>query len=134
MSLSYSQLAAGFEFPPGSFKLDTARVDVFLKATGDAGRLYLTENLTPPMAIAALAMSALSETISLPPGTIHVSQELQFIQPVNIGESLTSYARISRVQKRGAIHLISVDFDVRTSGGKTVLTGKTSFMLPQENP
>jgi len=132
MSQAYSQLAAGYEFPPGNFKLDAAKVSVFLKATADPGRLYHEAKLAPPMAIAALAMSALSNTISLPPGTIHVSQELSFIETVNLDESLTSYAKLSRTQKRGKIHLIAVDFDVRSQSQKTVLTGRTSFILPQE--
>ena len=131
MSQTYDQLAAGYEFPPGNFKLDAIRVAVFLKATGDPGRLY-HEAKAPPMAIAALAMSALFNTISLPPGTIHVSQELSFIEAVSIDEDLTSYAKLSRTQKRAKLHLITVDFDVRNQGQKTVLTGRTSFMLPQE--
>jgi acyl dehydratase len=131
MAKAYSELEAGYEFPPGSYTLDAARVALFLKAVEDSSYPYLENRIVPPMAVAALAMSSLSNTISLPPGSIHVSQEISFVEPVRPDENLTSHAKLSRTQKRGKLHLIAVDFDVRNQAGKTVLTGKTSFILPQ---
>lgn len=133
MALTYSQLEAGYEFPPGNYKLDAARVVLFLKAVEDSSRLYRNTGTVPPMAIAALAMTKLSETVSLPPGAVHVSQELNFVAAVSVGDSLTSYARLSRTQKRGKLHLLTVDFDVRNKDQKTVLTGRTSFIMPQSD-
>ncbi|MEK7354264.1 MAG: MaoC family dehydratase N-terminal domain-containing protein [Chloroflexota bacterium] len=131
MSETYSQLEAGYEFPPGSYMLDVSRVSLFLAAVEDKSYPYLENRLIPPMAVAALAMATLSNTISLPPGSIHVSQELSFVAAVSLDDSLTSYAKISRAQKRGKLHLISVDLNVRNQNQQTVLTGKTSFILPQ---
>ncbi|MBI2850840.1 MAG: MaoC family dehydratase N-terminal domain-containing protein [Chloroflexi bacterium] len=132
MAKAYSELEAGYEFPPGNYKLDAARVSLFLGAVGDASYPYLDNRLVPPMAVAALAMAALSNTVSLPAGAVHVSQELGFVEAVRPDENLTSYARLSRTQKRGKLHVIAIDFDVRSQAGKTVLTGKTSFILPQD--
>ena len=131
MADTYSQLAAGYEFPPGNYKLDASRVSLFLKATGDTSHLYQHNRLVPPMAVAALAMATLSNTISLPPGAIHVSQELSFVKTVSLGDNLTSYAKLSRTQKRGKLHLIMVDLNVRNQNEQTVLTGRTGFILPQ---
>lgn len=128
---TYSQLAAGYEFPPGNYRLEAERVSLFLKAVGDTSQLYHDSRLVPPMAVAALAMAKLSETVTFPAGSVHVSQELSFLAAVRVDDSLTSYARISRTQKRGTLHLITVGFDVRNQQQKTVLTGKTSFILPQ---
>jgi len=128
---TYSQLEAGYEFPPGNFVLDASRVSLFLEAVQDTSYPYRESRLIPPMAVAALAMSTLSNTISLPPGSIHVSQELGFVAAVSQDDTLTSYAKISRAQKRGKLHLISVDINVRNQDQQTVLTGKTSFILPQ---
>ena len=130
MAMAYSQLQAGYEFPPGSFRLDAATISQFLNAVDDASPLYRDGKLAPPMVVAALAMAALSNTISLPPGSIHVSQELSFLAAMHVDDSLISYAKISRAQKRGKLHVIAVDFDVRNQQQKTVLTGKTSFILP----
>jgi len=128
---TYSQLAAGYEFPPGNFRLDAEKVALFLKAVEDESYPYQDNTLVPPMAVAALAMATLSNTISLPPGSIHVSQELGFVAAVSQDDSLTSYAKISRAQKRGKLHLIAVDLNVRNQNQQIVLTGKTSFILPQ---
>ena len=127
---NYRQLEAGYEFPPGNFKLDASRVALFLEAVEDTSYPYRDTQLIPPMAVAALAMASLSNTISLPPGTIHVSQELGFVAAVSLDDSLASYARISRAQKRDKLHLIIVDIDVRNQHQQTVLTSKIGFILP----
>ncbi len=129
--IEYSQLEAGYEFLPSSYKLDFSIVATYLKAVGDTSGLYQDTGLVPPMVIAAYAMAALSESICLPPGTIHVSQEFEFIDTVSINDTLISYARVSRKQSRGKFHLLLVDLNVANQNQKAVLTGKTSFILPE---
>ena len=82
------------------------------------------------MAIAAAAMAALSRGLSLSPGAIHVAQEVEFASSVEVGETLTSYARVSRKQNRGRFHLLAIELDVCRGDGGTVLRGRTSFILP----
>ena len=129
--LEYSQLDAGYEFSPSSYKLDDSIVSTYLEAVEDTSRLYKEAGLVPPMVIAAYAMAALARGISLPPGTIHVSQGFEFIEPVNAGETLTSYAKVNRKQSRRKFNLLDVDINVLDKTRKTVLAGKTSFILPE---
>jgi len=129
--IEYSQLEAGYEFPPSSYKLDNSIVATYLKAVEDTSNLYQDAGLVPPMAIAAYAMAALSEGICLPPGTIHVSQEFEFINTANINDTFVSYARVSRKQRRGKFHLLVIDLNVSNQKQKAVLAGKTSFILPE---
>ena len=131
--VEYSQLEAGYEFPPSRYKLDYSSVAAYLRAVEDSSSLYQDTELVPPMAIAAYAMAALSESISLPSGTIHASQELEFIDTVDINDTLTSYARVSRQQSRGRFHLLTIDFNVFNQRQQAVLAGKTSFILPEQN-
>ena len=128
--VEYSQLEAGYEFPPSSYKLDSSMVAMYLKAVEDTSSLYQDTELVPPMAVAAYAMAALSESISLPSGTIHVSQELEFIDTVSIKDTITSYAKVSRKQSRSKFHLLIVELNVFNQRQKAVLAGKTSFILP----
>jgi len=128
--VEYKQLEAGYEFPPSSYKLDSSMVAMYLKAVEDTSSLYQDTELVPPMAVAAYAMAALSESISLPSGTIHVSQELEFIDTVSIKDTITSYAKVSRKQSRGKFYLLTVDLNVFNQRQKAVLAGKTSFILP----
>ena len=131
--IQYSQLEAGYEFSPSSYKLDASVVSTYLKAVEDTSRLYQDTKLVPPMAIAAYAMAALSKSISLPPGAIHVSQEFEFIDTVSVDDSLISYARVSRKQSRGKFHLLAIDLNVFNQNQKAVLAGKTSFILPEQD-
>jgi hypothetical protein len=129
--IEYSQLETGYQFPASSYQLDSSIVMAYLKAVEDASSLYQDTELVPPMAIAAYAMVALSENMYLPPGTIHVSQEFEFIGTVSTNDILVSNARVSRKQSRGKLHLLTVDLNVSDQRQKTVLVGKSSFILPE---
>jgi len=129
--IEYSQLEAGYEFSPSSYKLDSSIVATYLKAVEDTSGLYQDNILMPPMLIAAYAMASLSETICLPSGTIHVSQEFEFIGAASTHDTFISYARVNRKQSRGKFHLLIVNFNVVNQNQKTVLAGKTSFILPE---
>jgi len=131
--IDYSQIEVGFEFPPGNYKLNNSTVSAFLSAVENDSQIYKDTSLVPPMIVAARAFGTLSSIISLPPGSIHVSQELEFIGVVKAGENLTSYAKISRTQRRGKLHLLTVDLNVQNQDQETVLNGKTSFILPRRD-
>ena len=128
--IEYDKLTTGYEFAPASFKLDREMVTAYLKATEDKTGLYKESRIIPPMAIAALAMAALLTGLSLPPGTIHVSQELEFIDIANIGEPLTSYARVSRKVERGKLHMLTIGINVLGQKKTAVITGEFGFILP----
>lgn len=129
-NIQYHQLEPGYEFPPSSYSLDKPTVAIFLKAVEENNDLYQATTLVPPMAVTARAMAALSANISFPPGTIHVSQELDFTDTVNYGETLDCRARVLRKQERGGLRLMVIGIDVFKKDQKRVLSGKTSFVLP----
>lgn len=128
----FNQLEVGYEFPTKSYKLDAARVFDYLNAIEDSNQLYSDTKLVPPLAVAALAMTVLSTNLSLPPGAIHVSQEFEFLNGVSVEETLTSHAKVVRNKSRGKMHLFDVELNVFDKSQKTVLTGKTSFILPEQ--
>ncbi len=124
-------IEAGYEFPPASYKLDYSMVSAYLRAVGETNSLYQVTGLVPPMAVAAYAMTALSHSLSLPPGTIHVSQELEFMGTVSVGDTIVCNARVIRKQERGRLRLMTVGLDVLNQDGRKVLSGKTGFVLPE---
>ena len=126
--IEYTQLETGYEFAPSTYKLDAAVLSTYLKAVEDTSYLYQDTGLVPPVAIAAHSMAALSRSICLPPGTIHVSQEFEFTEAVRVDDTLTSYARVSRKWGRGKFHFLDIDLNVCNQNQRTVLTGKTSFI------
>lgn len=126
----YQDLKVGQEFPPAAFQVDSETVADYLKAVEEDNVIYQNTGLVPPMALAALSLKALINTISMPPGTIHVSQEFEFIAAANTRDTLISQAKVSRIQERGKLHLMTVDISVVNQEQKPVLAGKTSFVLP----
>jgi len=127
--VEYSQLSTGYEFPPASYRIDSSLVTDYLTAVEEADGLYQDTDIVPPMAVAAHAMTALSENLSIPSGSIHVSQEFTFLGVANTWDNLTSYARVTRKQERGRLRLLTIDFGVFNEKNDEVLAGRTSFIL-----
>jgi acyl dehydratase len=128
--IDYEKLATGYEFVPSVFSIDVKSVGKYLDAVDGEKSIYEKGNIVPPMSIAALAMTAMAEGLSMPPGAVHVSQDIQFLNTVGIDDELTSYARVNRVVKRGKIHMLSIGINVVDTKNNSVLTGETSFILP----
>ena len=128
--IEYFQLTVGFEFPPQSFTLDAGLVSLYLEATRDLSDLMRCEKLVPPMAVTAFAMKALSQSVTLPSGTIHVSQELNFLKIVKIDDVITCRSKVSRKVDRGGLRLMNIDINVTNQSAEIVLTGKVGFILP----
>jgi len=128
----YYHLTLGHEFPPQSYLLDSQTISNYLDAVKEFSDLFRGEGLVPPMAVAALAMAALSSSITLPPGTVHVSQELDFLGLVRVGDTITCQSKVSRKVDRGGMHLVSTDLTVFNQNKTRVLTGRVGFVLPNE--
>ena len=129
--IEYYQLTVGYEFAPRSYHLDSSMVSLYLEAVGEFSHLYRQDNLVPPMAVTAFAMSALSQAVIMPPGTIHVSQELDFLHPVRVGDTITCYSKVSRKVDRGGLRLMNTDITVLNQEQEKVLTGRVGFVLPE---
>jgi hypothetical protein len=127
----YYKLFVGFEFPPQSYKLDSSTISLYLEAVKESNDLYRSEGLVPPMAVTAFAMSALAGAVTMPPGTIHVSQELDFLKLVKVGDTITCYSTVSRKVDRGGLRLMNTDIKVLNQNDEKVLTGKVGFVLPE---
>jgi acyl dehydratase len=126
----YHQLFVGFEFPPQTYKLDSETVSAYLEAVKDTSEIYRGGNLVPPMAVTAFAMASLGSAVKMPPGTIHVSQELDFFKLVRVGDSITCHSKVSRKVDRGGLRLMNTDISVLNQNQEKVLTGRVGFVLP----
>lgn len=126
----YDQLSVGYEFPPQSYELDSTMVSDYLLAVGENNNLYHEEGLVPPLAVTAFAMAALSKGLVMPSGTIHVSQELEFLAYVHTGDIITCLSKVSRKTDRGGLRLMTTDIEVVNQLQEKVLTGKVGFVLP----
>jgi len=130
-AINFQDLTVGFEFIPKSYTLDQKMVADYLEATADSTGVMKNEPLVPPMAVTAFAMAALNNSLTVPSGTIHVSQELDFLNLVKIGDTITCRSVVSRKQDRAGMHIMNIDMTVTNQNQETVLTGKVGFILPE---
>ncbi|MBW1758592.1 MAG: MaoC family dehydratase N-terminal domain-containing protein, partial [Deltaproteobacteria bacterium] len=122
-------LEKGYEFPAVSFDLSDQWVDAYVASVEDEVVAALDGEFVPPMAIAALAIRALLEHSSLPPGSLHAGQELAFAAPVRRGETLTVAARIASRGERAGWVLMGVELHVARDG-VAVMTGRATLSFP----
>lgn len=125
------QLRTGFAFPSAVFIVDYPTTVNYRKAVEDASPVYQNSSCVPPMAIAALAMATMGKQMSLPDGSIHVTQDFAFHRTVSHGEKLISWAKVIRNVSRGKLHLLNVNIEVYNQLNEKVLTAETGFILPQ---
>ncbi|MFO8143808.1 MAG: MaoC family dehydratase [Dehalococcoidales bacterium] len=126
---SLKELPVGYQFPSISYELTEPLIIKYLDAVGEQ-RDFLKERVVPPLAIAACAMTALSESFSVPPGSIHASQELEFCRSVPLGERVSCSGKIAKRLERGRLNLISIEINAANQSGEIVLNGKATIAVP----
>jgi len=124
-NLSFAELSPGYEFPSFTYELDNAIINKYLKAVDSP----VCEHI-PPLAIAAYAMNSMTQSITLPPGSIHASQEFEFLQPVPIGAKITCRAKVVRKLVRSSMNMLVLDVSVFNEKDEKVQSGKTTIVLP----
>jgi acyl dehydratase len=122
-------LEKGHEFPPTEFELSAEWVDAYVAAVEDGAIASCGPDAVPPMAIAALSIRALLERAGLPPGAIHIGQELAFSRTVGRGQRLSVSARVASRGERAGWVLMGVDLSV-LAGQDAVMSGRAVVTFP----
>ncbi|MGC8819198.1 MAG: MaoC family dehydratase [Athalassotoga sp.] len=113
-------------------------VKEFAKITGDNNPLHLDEEFAKKtqfgkrIAHGMLVASLISKVLGRDfpgPGTVYVSQFIQFRKPVYIGEDVKIRIEVKdkKVEKRRLILNTTV-----MAGGRTVITGEAEVYLPEQ--
>ena len=116
----------------GQWTVTRDAVAAYLGATSDRDETYDELEAAPPLAIAAWALGALLEKLSLPTGAIHASQELEWSRPARMLERLHCTALPGQPTQRGELQFITVSFAVHGAHGDTVLRGKSTVIVQTE--
>jgi len=127
---SFEQLAVGYEFPPVTYQLSESAISKYVEAVGEQ-QDFLTSGTVPPLAIGAYAMNALSQSFSIPPGSIHASQEFEFLKVVPIGTTITCCGKIAQKVERGRLSLVVLEINGLNQDKEKVLTGKATVAIPR---
>ncbi len=131
--MRFSDLTTGYEFPPAPLALDAETVARYLAATGDDNDVYWRDGalyVVPPLAVAALSLRGMAESLALEPGSLHTGQELRFRRPVRVGERLTAQARVAASSKRRGMAILVVDVAVDDDMGEQAISGRMNLLVP----
>ena len=130
--IDYSKLETGQELSSQSLTLDAKAVEEYTAAVSDTSSPVARDgsSLVPPMAIAALALSAVINTLQIPGGTIHASQELGFGAAAPVGATLDCRATLAQNSVRRGWCFLVVNMEATSEGGDIVMEGKSTIMLP----
>ena len=127
--ISLEELAVGYEFPATNYELSKSLIARYLEAVGGQ-QYFLTSGVVPPLAIAAYAMTALSQSFSVPPGSIHASQEFEFLKLVPIGSTVSCGGKIVQKVQRGRLYLVVLEINALNQDKEKVLSGKATVAVP----
>ena len=130
--IDYSKLEVGQALTSESITLDADSVSAYTAAVDDSSSPKDAEGapLVPPMAIAALSLSAVINALQIPGGTIHASQELGFGMSVPVGDTLECTATLAQNSVRRDWRFLVVNMEASSAGGCVVMEGKSTIMLP----
>ena len=130
MPPSLDELPKGYQLPPFAFELSPAWVREYIAAVEDGAIGALDADMVPPMAVAALAVRSLLEGASLPPGAIHLGQDMSLLKAVRAGERLAVSAQVaSRGERQGWI-LMGIDLNVEDENHAPVMSGRAMLTMP----
>lgn len=120
--------------------LTEEEVGVFAEASGDTNRLHLDDEFAEGtrfgrrIAHGTLVSGLISAALARLPGlTIYLSQDLQFLGPVDIGETATAVCEVVEDLGDGRYRLTTV---VEDEDGETVIDGEAIVLiddLPEES-
>ncbi|MEX0800185.1 MAG: MaoC family dehydratase [Dehalococcoidia bacterium] len=122
----------GQRFGEVRFELTPDAVREYVAAVEDGAVVALGGDAVPPMAVAAYAVRGLLSEMPLPPGSIHAGQELEFVRPVGLGETLAVTGRVLSAGERKGWTLATVELDVRDGAGQPVMCGRATLTAPVE--
>ena len=133
MAVDHASLEPGRKISDRSYTLDAGVVAKYVRAVGDESGAYGGGDhgdLAPPMAVAALGLRGVVEDLVIPGGTLHTSQELEFMGAVKVGEELRCQATVLQNSVRGDRRFLIVGLSADDRAGRTVMTGKSTLVLP----
>ena len=128
-AISIDQLAVGYEFPSTSYELSKSVIGKYLEAVGGQQH-FLTSGIVPPLAMAAYAMTALSQSFSVPKGAIHAAQELECLKSVPIGTTISCSGKVVQKVQRGQLYLLVLEINALNQDKEKVLSGKATVAVP----
>ena len=115
----------------GSWDITSEAVREYLSAVGDDLPLYLDLRCAPPIMLAARVVALLLERLSLPDGAIHSLQDLETVDALRVGSTVSAVARVEPVRERSGMRFLTVSYTIADAAtGSDLMNGRTTVLLP----
>ena len=131
--ISIGDVQVGHAFPPVSVDLSAERVKEFLRVleseeTCDADG----KALMPPSATTTMTIGALLASISLPAGTLHISQDTFIHTALPVGTPAICHSVLANRSFRSGITFVTLDFTLTSlAEDALVMNGSATLLLGQ---
>ena len=117
----------------GSWEITSDAVHEYLSAVGDNLPLYMDSECAPPIMLAARVVALLLERLSLPDGAIHSLQDIETVDALRVGSTVSAVATVEPVRERGGMRFLTVNYAVsEESTGSHLMNGRTTVLLPAD--
>lgn len=94
-TLLFDKLFVGRQLKPFTYQVDPEKVKEYVEAIGEDWGYYNENRIAPPTMAAIYTLLANRTEGPLPPGSIHVGQEFEFLRPAKFGDTLVTIATVS---------------------------------------
>ena len=99
--------------------------------------IRLSENsapIVPPAAIASITIEELLSRIDLPPGSIHMSEEIMSRSELEVDKKINVEVVLKNKSVREGYMLVSLVFNVKSeTSTNNIIEAKTVLMIPEES-
>lgn len=128
--MAISSVVPGQELAQVNFDLDTSLIQEYLSVAGDRSEVYAGTDLVPYTAVAALGVRTVLGGLALPPGTVHVAQELVAHRTIACGQRVSCQAKVTQASHRKDGTFLVLEFAINDDAGQPVLDGRTTLLIP----
>ena len=137
MLFDYASLTPGQEVSRETLVMDNETVASYVCAVRDDsfGTPIMQDDqgeksYVPAMAIAAMSVRGVVNDLQIPGGTLHLGQEVRFLEAVRSGETLTCVAMLLQNSIRRGQRILVVSLEVVNDLGQKVMSGKSTIAVP----
>ena len=130
--IDYGSLRVGAIISDRKHVVNINTVKSYIAAVKDMSAGFFLLNppyCIPPMAISALSIRGAIHDLSIPGGTVHLSQEITYYESVQVDDELSCLAYLKSNNVRNEWRFLNISLEVRKST-RLIMTGKSTIMLP----
>jgi acyl dehydratase len=114
------EFESGRQLAPYSIQISQAEAEAYASAVGDTSPLAGSGNAVPPMALIAAGVSKMIESLGLGGGTVHASQEVEFVRSVAPGEIIEARTTLTANTVRRGSRFATVETEFYDAGNDRV--------------